>query len=69
MKKNLLTIAAAAVAFSPVLLVASEGGSDLARFGLLAYGVALAYIAKRTGLASRLGDAIDAVFPDTAISE
>ena len=69
MKKNLLKIAAAAVAFSPVLLVASEGGSHLVRFGLLAYGVALAYIAKRTGLASRLGDAIDAVFPDTAISE
>lgn len=68
MKKNLLTIAAAAVAFSPVLLVASEG-STLVRVAALAYGVALAYIAKRTGLANRLGDAIDAVFSDPAISE
>lgn len=69
MAKNYLIIIAAAVILSPVLLVASEGGSDLIRFGLLAYGVALAYIAKRTGWASRLGGAIEEVFPDTAISE
>ena len=72
MRKNLLTIAAGSVIMLPVLLVASEG-SHLVQFAALAYGVALAAVATRTEFGkrwvSRFGDAIDSVFPDTAISE
>lgn len=67
MKKNLLTIAASAAAALPVLLVASDGNS-LVRVAALAYGIAIVTIARRTAWAQRLSDAIDSVFPDTAIS-
>ena len=68
MKQNLLTIAAGSVLLLPVLLVASEG-SHLVQFAALAYGGALALVGKLTGWSKRFGDALDAVFPDTAISE
>lgn len=69
MKKNLLIIAASGLAFLPSLLVLASEGPFLVRAALLAYGVALAMVAKRTGWAKRLDDALAAVFPDTAISE